>query len=84
MFNFVWSVKRSGCVTITAPSLPCVRFVWDGWEDDAIKFEDKTGGVDNGKPVPIWICFGILAGTVGWTLPFVIPFCFIRFVDDPP
>ena len=66
------------------PSFTCAKFVCDCWEDDAVILEVNAGGVFKGKPVPIWICFGILAGTVGWTLPFDKLFCLNKLAEDPP
>ena len=83
--SLLWSESRSGWEAVASPSFTCCeKTVSECCEDDAVKLEDKAGGMVGGKPVPIWIYFGILAGTVGWTLPFTMLFDLRRLVDDPP
>ena len=52
--SLLWSESRSGWEAVVSPSFTCCeKTVSECCEDDAVKLEDKAGGMDGGKPVPI-------------------------------
>ena len=52
--SLLWSESRSGWEAVVSPSFTCCeKTVSECCEDDAVKLEDRAGGMVGGKPVPI-------------------------------